>query len=141
MDVLMDYVNQLNWLAVVVSAVAAFAVGAIWYSQAVFGKQWMKGAGLTKKDIENPNMVKTMGGGAITVLITAVALAVVYDVLALNGAFDGAMLGALLALGFIVTNKVMHTFFEMKSTDYILITTVGDVVSLAVMGTVLGLLR
>ena len=43
MEVLMDYVEQLNWVAVLVSAAAAFAVGAIWFSQAVFGKAWMKG--------------------------------------------------------------------------------------------------
>lgn len=141
MDVLMDYVSQLNWVAVVASAAAAFAVGAVWYSQAVFGKQWMKGAGLTQKDVENPDMVKTMGGGAISVLVTAVALAVLFDVLALEGVLDGALLGALAAVGFIVSNKIMHTLFEMKSSEYILITTLGDVVSLAVMGAVLGLLR
>jgi hypothetical protein len=141
MDVLMDYVNQLNWVAVLAAAAASFAVGAIWYSQAVFGKQWMKGAGLSQKDVQNPDMVKTMGGGAVTTLLTAVALAVVFDVLALEGVVDGALLGGLAALGFIVTNKVMHTLFENKSTEYILITTVGDVVSLAVMGGVLGLLR
>ncbi len=141
MDVLLDYVGELNWLAVVLSAVASFACGAIWYSQAVFGKRWMKGAGLSAKDVENPNMVKTMGGGALSVLVSAVALAVVFDVLALEGVVDGALLGALVALGFVVSNKVMHTLFEMKSTDYILITTSGDVVALAVMGAVLGLVR
>lgn len=141
MDVLIDYLNQLNWVAVLAAAVASFATGAIWYSQAVFGKQWMKGAGLSKKDVENPDMVKTMGGGAVTVLLTSVALAVVFDVLALTGLVNGALLGALVALGFIVTNKVMHNLFEMKSNNYILITAAGDVVALAVMGAVLGLLR
>lgn len=141
MEVLMDYVEQLNWVAVLASAVAAFAVGAVWFSQAVFGKQWMKGAGLTKKDVENPNMVKTIGGGALTTVITAIALAVLFDVLALEGVVNGALLGVLVALGFIVTNKVMHTLFEMKSTEYILITTIGDVVALGIMGAVLGLLR
>ncbi len=141
MDVLMDYVNELNWLAVLASAIAAFAVGAIWYSQAVFGKQWMKGAGLTEKDTKNASMATPMIGGYITVVITAVALAVMYDVLALSGVVDGAMLGVLAAVGFIVTNKVMHCLFEQKPTDYVLITCAGDVVSLAVMGAVLGLLR
>jgi len=141
MDVLIDYLNQLNWVAVLAAAVAAFLAGAIWYSQAVFGKQWMKGAGLTQKDVENPDMLKTMGGGFVTVVVSAVALAVVYDVFALEGVLDGVLLGALVALGFVVSNKVMHTLFEMKSNSYILITSAGDVVAFAVMGAVLGLLR
>lgn len=141
MDVLIDYLNQLNWLAVVVSAVAAFAVGAVWYSKALFLEPWMKGAKLTKKDVENPNMLKTMGGGAVSVLVSAVALAVVYDVLALNGLMDGLMLGVLVAVGFVVSNKLMHDLFEMKPNSYTLITLSGDVVALGVMGAVLGLLR
>jgi len=141
MEVLMDYVNQLNWVAALAGAVAAFAVGAVWYSQAVFGKQWMKGAGLSKKDIENPDVVKTLGGGALMTIVSAVALAVLFDVLALDSAVSGALLGVLVAVGFIVSNKVMHALFESKSTDYILITALGDVVALGVMGAVIGLLR
>lgn len=141
MDVLMDYVNQLNWVAVIVAAVAAFAAGAVWYSNGVFGKRWQKGAGLSDKDLKSASMGKSMGGGFVVTLISAVALAVTFDVLALEGAVDGALLGALVALGFVVTNKVMHSLFELKSNDYILVTGAGDVVALAVMGAVLGLLR
>ncbi len=141
MEVLMDYIGQLNWIAVLAAAAAAFAVGAVWYSQSVFGKAWMKGAGLTKKQIDNPNMVKTMGGGAVTIFVSATALAVLYDVLALDSVFSGALLGVLVAGGFIVTNKLMHNFFEGKSSEYIMITALGDIVSIGVMGAVLGLLR
>lgn len=141
MDVLIDYLNQLNWLAVLAGTVAAFATGALWYSKALFLEPWMKGAGLTKKDVENPNMLKTMGGGFVSTLVSAIALAVVYDVLALDGVFDGLLLGVLVALGFVVSNKLMHTLFEMKPNNYILITSAGDVVAFGVMGAVIGLLR
>ncbi len=141
MDVLIDYLNQLNWLAVLAGAVAAFATGALWYSKALFLEPWMKGAKLTKKDVENPNMLKTMGGGFVSVFVSAVALAIVYDVLALDGVVDGLLLGVLVALGFVVSNKLMHTLFEMKPNSYILVTSAGDVVALGVMGAVLGLLR
>jgi RsiW-degrading membrane proteinase PrsW (M82 family) len=141
MDVLIDYLGQLNWLAVVAAAVAAFASGALWYSKALFLEPWMKGAKLSKKDVENPDMLKTMGGGFVSVLVSAVAMAVVYDVLALDGVVDGMLLGVLIALGFVVSNKLMHTLFEMKPNNYILITSAGDVVALGIMGAVLGLLR
>lgn len=141
MDVLIDYLNQLNWIAVLAGTVAAFATGALWYSKALFLEPWMKGAGLSKKDVENPNMLKTMGGGFVSTLVSAIALAVVYDVLALDGVLDGLLLGVLVALGFVVSNKLMHTLFEMKPNSYILVTSAGDVVALGVMGAVIGLLR
>jgi hypothetical protein len=140
MDVLMDYINELNWVAVLAATLAAFVVGAVWYSNALFAKPWMKGAKITEKDMKNADMVKPMVVGLLVTFASAVALAVVYDVLALEGAIDGALLGVLVAAGFIATNKIMHNMFEMKPTDYTVITVSGDLVSLAVMGAVLGLL-
>ena len=32
MQILLDYINELNWLAVVVASMAAFASGAVWYA-------------------------------------------------------------------------------------------------------------
>lgn len=139
MDVLMDYLQDLNWIAVLVAAVAAFATGAVWYSQALFGKRWMKLAGLTDKDAKNANMLVVMGISFVTVVVTAAALAVLFDVLALEGVVNGAVLGVLASVGFIVTNKKMHCLFEQKPYEYFVITALGDVVSLAVMGGVLGL--
>lgn len=141
MDVLIDYVNQLNWVAVFAAAVAAFVVGAVWYSQALFAKPWMKAAGLTDKKAKDAGMAKPMIVGFLVTLVSATALAVVFDVLALEGAVDGGLLGLLVAGGFIATNKIMHALFELKPTNYIFITVGGDLVALAVMGAVLGLLR
>ena len=38
--------GEINWLAVVLGAVAFFLVGVIWYGM-VFGKAWQKAAGLS----------------------------------------------------------------------------------------------
>ena len=35
---------ELNWIAIIVGAIAAFMVGWLWYSQAVFGKKWAEGS-------------------------------------------------------------------------------------------------
>lgn len=35
----------LNWLAVIVSAVVYFVIGAAWFTPAVFGKPWMAAIG------------------------------------------------------------------------------------------------
>ena len=40
-----------NWIAVIVATVAAFILGAVWYSKALFGNQWMQEVGLTEETI------------------------------------------------------------------------------------------
>ncbi|PCI29426.1 twitching motility protein PilT [Candidatus Wolfebacteria bacterium] len=45
---------DVNWTAVIVGAIAAFALGSFWYSPKMFGKKWMKGVGLTAKDANSP---------------------------------------------------------------------------------------
>lgn len=139
MEVLMDYISNLNWVAVMVAAVAAFIVSAVWYSQGVFGKVWMKAAGIKKSDIKNVNTPVTMAISFVTVVVTAAALAVLFDVLQLEGVLSGALLGILVALGFVLMNKAMHSLSENKSSNYLIITGIGDTVSLAVIGGVLGL--
>jgi hypothetical protein len=36
-----DALGDLNWPAVIVAALAYFAIGAVWYAPPVFGKAWM----------------------------------------------------------------------------------------------------
>lgn len=139
MQVLMDHIALLNWPAVLSAAAAGYVMGAVWYSNALFGKQWMKGAGLSARKVKESNSLKPLLAGAITVVISAVSLAVLFNVLALSGPVRGAIFGALVAGGFIATNKIMHSLFELKSDDYIKITVLGDIVSFALMGAVLGL--
>lgn len=42
MDILF---TGIDWIAVVVGAVAAYALGAAWYSEVLFGKKWKEGIG------------------------------------------------------------------------------------------------
>jgi hypothetical protein len=43
---------SVNYLAVVIAALAYYAGGALWYSPAFLGKPWMKAVGLTEKKLE-----------------------------------------------------------------------------------------
>jgi hypothetical protein len=40
-----DTLGDLNWLAVLVSAVAYYALGAIWYARPALGSIWMDSIG------------------------------------------------------------------------------------------------
>ena len=48
---------EINWIAVVVAAVACFLLGGLWYSPVLFGKVWNREAGRG----ENPQKAKHPG--------------------------------------------------------------------------------
>lgn len=140
MEVLLDNISALNWWAVVVATVVAMAVGSVWYTPSVFGNAWMKSIGLKKKDLDNagwqPMILAVVGS-----FVTAVAMGVLLQVLALTDIWQGATFGILVALAFLASNKVMQAQFEQRPLSYSVITTSADVVTLALMGAILAVWR
>ena len=45
-----DILSDLNWLAVLVAALAYFAIGAVWYAPFLFGNAWAAAGGLPTPD-------------------------------------------------------------------------------------------
>jgi hypothetical protein len=71
--------SHVNWLAVLVSAFAAFMIAGAWY-QALFGQAWAKAQGWSPERIEeikkSMNPAKFFGGMVISYLVLATILAV-----------------------------------------------------------------
>jgi hypothetical protein len=67
--------SHINWLAVLVGALAYFFLGAIWYS-GIFRNAWIKAAGV---NMNNPDRKKGLAGimitSFITILVTTIGLA------------------------------------------------------------------
>ena len=52
---------QVNLAAIAIASVAAMGVGFLWYSNALFGKEWMKLVGISKSDVKKDEMPKLYG--------------------------------------------------------------------------------
>jgi hypothetical protein len=81
----MDFFEaDINYLAVLLGAIAAQPIGFLWYSPALFGGRWMELRGYTQEDVQD--------GGSIPYVVGVVAaLAVAYGLARLadmTGAFD-----------------------------------------------------
>ena len=137
MEVLLDNISSLNWLAVIAATLVAFVVGAVWYTPALFGKAWMKATGLKESDLKKAGMAQPIILTLAGTLVTAVAMGVLLQVLALTSLWQGATFGILIALAFLATNKVMQAQFELRPLSYNVITTAADVVALGLMGAIL----
>ncbi len=128
--------QNLNWLAVAVAAVSAFALGALWYSPLMFVKRWMKESGVTKESAQNANMVKTFGLSFVLSLIASFFLAMFIGADA--GAFAGAMAGFMAGLGWVFTYFGIIYLFEQRSLALFLINSLYSVCSLTIMGLIIG---
>lgn len=130
-------IQNLNWAAIIVAAVSAFALGAIWYSPLLFSKRWMKESGVTKEDAENANMVKTFGLSFILSLVASFFLAMFIGVDA--GAGFGAMAGFMAGLGWVFTFMGIIYIFEQKTFAHFLINSLYSVAALTLMGFIIGI--
>jgi hypothetical protein len=139
MQVFIDYLMELNWIAVFVATFVAFLSGAIWYSKPLFGKQWQNSVGLSDKKIKNANMTNIMAVSVITILISAVAMGVLIKVLVLTDATQGALFGAMVAIGLIGSNKLMQVKFEHRPINYWYISLGADILALSLMGAILAI--
>jgi hypothetical protein len=64
----------INLWAVLVSTVAFWALGALWYSPVLFSKRWQKEVGFKEEDISKTNMFKVFGLSFLLMLLMVWAL-------------------------------------------------------------------
>jgi hypothetical protein len=129
----------MNTWAILVAAVVGFIIGGAWYT--IFGKQWMRLTGVTKKQIEKAkkqSMVGSYVGAFIMTLVMSVVLAVLVSLTGVPTWCWGAGLGALVWLGFVATVMANSVFWENKSWPLWLLNTGHYLAVLLVMGAILG---
>ena len=64
----------INVWAVLVSTVAFWALGALWYSPLLFSKRWQKEVGFKEEEIKKTNMVMVFGLSFLVMLLMVWAL-------------------------------------------------------------------
>src|ERR1700730_17686468 len=134
----MDF-SHINWLAVVAAGASAFLVGGIWYSKALFASAWMIDSKLTVDEIKSSSMAKTFGFTAFFSLIMAANLAIFLSGPKTDVAW-GAEAGFLAGIWTFCAIAI-HSLFELRSWRHIFINGGYSVVSLTLMGAIIGLWR
>ena len=129
-------ISTINWFAVIVAALSAFALGGIWYSSALFGNAWMKDSNLTAEEIGASSKGRTFGFAALFSLIMAINLAMFLADAKTNLPW-GATAGFLAGI-WTFCAIAMHSLFELKSWRHILINGFYSVISLTLMGAIIG---
>jgi hypothetical protein len=129
---------QINVLAVIVAAVAAFVVGGVWYT--VLGKAWMQAIGKSREELQGNGMPGYIGA-AVASLVMALVLALFIANLPPGGVVEGVVAGVLAAVGFVATAMLADVLFAGRGLRLFVINAGHQLVALGVAGAILGAWR
>jgi Protein of unknown function (DUF1761) len=126
-------------LPVLVSAIAVFALGALWYSPFLFGRAWVRAHGYTEEKIAR---MRASAGRAYAIsfacnLVMAVAMSILIGRMNVTMLRGGVKLGALLGIGFAAPLGLAANVFSEKRLSAWLIDAGYQIASLILMGVIL----
>jgi hypothetical protein len=131
-----EILADINWLAVLVATAAAFALGGLWYSKALFGVAWMEEIGLSEQSVESSNAARMFGGTFALQFVAATGLAAF---LGSNSTWIYVLqTGLMIAVLFVATSFGANYLFEQRSLRLFFINAVYNVLLFALMGVILG---
>ena len=129
---------EINWLAVVVAAVACFLLGGLWYSKALFGAAWQRETGITDEQLARGNKAR------IFVLAFVLALLAAWNFANFLGPRPSLVFGT--AVGFsagllwVAGSFGINYLFERKSLKLFLINGGYHTLQFTIIGLVLALM-
>ena len=126
--------SNVNWLAIIVAALAPFAIGSLWYGP-LFAKPWMALTGITRGTPRQNSTALTFGGAAVLNLIIATSLAMFI------GGGDwmfGLVAGFAAGFTFVAMAFGVTYLFESRPLRLWLINAGYQTVAFTIMGAILG---
>jgi hypothetical protein len=126
-----------NYGAIVVSAVAYWVLGALWYG-VLFGQRWMALEGITMEQAKSLNPVLATIVSFALSLLTAFVLAQLCLWRNANTAARGAAVGVLLWIGIVGPMTFTTYMYEMRPKELFAINEFYPLVALCLMGVILG---
>lgn len=105
---------NMNWIAILVAALAGFVVGGLWYGP-LLGKAWMKERGLTEAELQQGNMALIYGTTFLLSIVSAIFLGHLLAHFGSMSARSTMMISTGIALGFIVPTIGTNYLFSRAS--------------------------
>ncbi|MBC7449960.1 MAG: DUF1761 domain-containing protein [Cytophagales bacterium] len=130
--------EDINYLAIVVSAVISYAASFVWYMY-LFRKPYIDGLNKTKEQMDKgPSMMEASLLQLAANLLMAFALAWLMKQLNYHTTMHGTQLGLFIWLGFVGAVLAPMYAYQAFSLQFFLITGGAPLVSLLIMGSIIG---
>lgn len=136
------HMHSLNWLAILVAAVASMTLGFLWYSPLLFANAWAREMGYDLNDkAKMDEMRKSAGpayaGSLAASLLSAFTLALILHGMRAETLHFGMMASFHIWLGFVATVQFTGALFAKQSMKLFAINTGYQLVGYLVMGAIL----
>lgn len=131
---------MVNFIELMVSSIAGFIVGGIWYSQAVFGKAWMKEMKINPKDahkINDKEMGISLTLGFLRTIVMAFVLIFFVEITGFKTMQEVLKLAFFIWIGFIATIMLDSILWEKKSRKLYFINVFQYFVAIMVMAAII----
>ena len=136
------HVPHFNYLAILVSGVAIFLLGGLWYSPALFAKRWVALMGKSEEEMRAQGARPSQFVLAFLCgLIIAAVLAIILNHFEPVTIARGALLGVLCWIGFAGTTSFANAIFSGKPKALWLIDSGYNLVSFVIAGVILAAWR
>lgn len=130
---------KLNWVAILVAAIASFLFEALWFS--TFMNEWLVGVGRTKEWLMNATAVTPAlqyGTAIVCSVIAAAVLSICIQATGKQTASRGLLCGAIIWLGFIATSWAKEYIFEIRTLQIFAINAGYSLFDLLLIGAIVG---
>lgn len=135
---------QVNMWAVLLATVSSMLVGWVWYAKPVFGKLWVKLAKVDTKKMESRSawpMVVAFVASFFTAYVIAHVSYLSNQFFGHSFLQDTATTAFWLWLGLTGARFIVHDAFEGRPKDLTVLTIAHELVTVLVMGLIIGLLK
>jgi len=130
---------QVNFLAVLVAAIAYFVIGGLWYSPLLFARPWMAALGVTEDELKKSSPVPGYVVSLIGAFLAAFVMAMFIEWTDTRTLQSGLTTSFFIWLGFVATTTAPPYFFEDRPKGVYVIYAGYTFVGFLVMGTILAL--
>ncbi len=128
---------NINYVAVLLAAVANVVVGSLWYSPMLFAKQWMKLSGQKEMGMKGGSMFTMYGMTTLAALIEAYVLAMFMRYVGATTVSEGLMVAAWAWVGFTAATALPNYVFGGRPRNLYILDMGYHLVAILAMGAVI----
>jgi hypothetical protein len=112
----LDVLGDMNWLAAIVGGIGYFALGAVWFMPATFGKAWQRAMGWEMPEDQRPGPALYIGP-LITCLVATIAVGMLAEATGSDTFGEGIVLGLVTGVGIAGAVLFVTGVFDPKKPE------------------------
>ncbi|MBI3142774.1 MAG: DUF1761 domain-containing protein [Bacteroidetes bacterium] len=134
----MDF-SVFNVWAILVSALLAWLIGAIWYNPKVLGTAWQSELDLSTDELKKGNVAFVFLGSFVLMIVMAIGMSFITNVHAkgISDPVEGAIHGLYVSAFFVSMGMGINYLYQRRSLKLFLIDAVYLTLSLMLMGAII----